>query len=61
MSLGEGTYCSVGTMPDTPPAVTASLVPLSVPFVVVLFAEAATVPVVPAPLGIEVGREGTEV
>jgi hypothetical protein len=50
------TYCSVGTMPDTPPVVTISLCselfpPLLTPFVTVPFAGAGAVPpFMPAPL-----------
>jgi len=60
----EGTYCSVGTMPDTPPVVTASLsgafpfVVVAVPFVV---AAAAAVPFIPAPLEEEGGKARSEV
>jgi hypothetical protein len=61
-----GAYCSVGTMPDTPPVVTASLsgtfpfVMVAAPFVVGA-TTAAAAPFIPAPVEEEVGRARSDV
>lgn len=47
----KGTYCSVGTMPDTPPVVTVSLCSSAATLPAAPF-PLTTVPFTPAPLGV---------